>query len=120
LWRFLLSEDIPPLDTEMRVEAVVSASLREAAVEFGPDEQRRQPIRGVRSIMSSAFSSSEHTRRNRKETMTSESTVLSPYEKRIGLVRETLQKYSSLDDVAAGELAVRVLHALNSIPEKVR
>ena len=52
--------------------------------------------------------------------MISESTRLSPYEKRLGLVRETLTTYSPLDDAAAGELAVHVLHALNSIPEKVR
>jgi hypothetical protein len=47
-------------------------------------------------------------------------TLPSPYEKRLKLVQETLKKYSSLDDAAAGELAVHVLHALNSIPEKVR
>jgi hypothetical protein len=52
--------------------------------------------------------------------MISESTLLSPYEKRLGLVQETLRKYSSLDDTATGELAVHVLHALNSIPEKMR
>jgi Family of unknown function (DUF6307) len=52
--------------------------------------------------------------------MISESTLRSPYEMRVKLVQETLRAYSSLDDAAAHELAVHVLHALNSIPEKIR
>jgi Family of unknown function (DUF6307) len=52
--------------------------------------------------------------------MISESTRPSPYEIRLRLVQETLTKYSPLEDAAAGEVAVHVLHALNSIPEKVR
>jgi hypothetical protein len=52
--------------------------------------------------------------------MISKSTLLSPYEKRLRLVQETLTTYSPIDDAAAGELAVHVLHALNSIPEKLR
>ena len=52
--------------------------------------------------------------------MKSGSTFRSPYEKRLKLVQETLRKYSSLDDAAAAELAVHVLHALDSIPEKIR
>jgi Family of unknown function (DUF6307) len=52
--------------------------------------------------------------------MISESTLRSPYENRLNLVQETLRAYSSLDDAAARELAVHVLHALNSIPEKMR
>jgi Family of unknown function (DUF6307) len=52
--------------------------------------------------------------------MISESKPRSPYEKRLKLVQETLRTYSSLDDAAVGELAVHVLHALDSIPEKVR
>jgi len=63
---------------------------------------------------------SEHTRLNREKTVKSGSTFRSPYEKRLKLVQETLRKYSSLDDAAAAELAVHVLHALDSIPEKVR
>lgn len=55
-----------------------------------------------------------------KETMVSESTFLSPYEKRVRLVQETLTAHSPIDDAAAGELAVHVLHALNSIPEHSR
>ena len=43
-----------------------------------------------------------------------------PYQIRLELVRDTVTMYSTLDDEAAGELAVHVLHALNSIPERVR
>ncbi len=52
--------------------------------------------------------------------MLSESTLRSPYEIRLELVEETLKTNSSLDEAAARELAVHVLHALNSIPETVR
>jgi hypothetical protein len=52
--------------------------------------------------------------------MTTKSTYRSPYEIRVNLIQETLRKYSSLDDAAARDLAVHVLHALNSIPEKIR
>ena len=88
--------------------------------ELDEDDQRRQPIHGVKLATSSAFPLSEHTRLNRKETVKSGSTFRSPYEKRLKLVQETLRKYSSLDDAAAAELAVHVLHALDSIPEKIR
>jgi Family of unknown function (DUF6307) len=52
--------------------------------------------------------------------MGSKSAILSPYEKRVKLVQDTLTEHSALDDAAAGELAVHVLHALNSIPEQIR
>jgi hypothetical protein len=52
--------------------------------------------------------------------MVSKSTILSPYEKRVKLVQDTLTANSAIDDAAAGELAVHVLHALNSIPEHSR
>ena len=52
--------------------------------------------------------------------MVTGSALRSPYEIRVGLVQETLRAYSSLDDAAARELAVHVLYALNSIPEKIR
>jgi hypothetical protein len=52
--------------------------------------------------------------------MIAASTVRSPYEIRLDLVQETLRAHSPLDDAAARELAVHVLHALNSIPEKIR
>jgi hypothetical protein len=59
---------------------------------------------------------------NRKAAMISDSTLRSPYEIRVNLVQEKLRAYSplDLDEAAARELAVRVLYALNSIPEKIR
>jgi Family of unknown function (DUF6307) len=44
----------------------------------------------------------------------------SPYEQRVKLVADTVKRYSVLDDDDAAALAVHVLDALNSIPEKVR
>lgn len=44
----------------------------------------------------------------------------SPYDERVELVKNTLTTYSTLDSDAAAILAVHVLHALDTIPEKVR
>jgi Family of unknown function (DUF6307) len=46
--------------------------------------------------------------------------IRSPYERRLNLISETIQANSKLKDTAADELAVHVLHALNSIPEIMR
>jgi hypothetical protein len=43
-----------------------------------------------------------------------------PYAIRVQLVSDTIKAHSKLGDKAASDLAVHVLHALNSIPEKVR
>jgi hypothetical protein len=43
-----------------------------------------------------------------------------PYDQRLELVKDTLVTHSKLGDKAAGELAVHVLHALNSVAEKMR
>ncbi|MCU1641285.1 MAG: hypothetical protein JWN03_1560 [Nocardia sp.] len=47
-------------------------------------------------------------------------TTKSPYEIRVERVRDTVRKHSALDDKTATDLAVQVLHALDTIPEKVR
>ena len=47
-------------------------------------------------------------------------TLQTPYGQRVELVKDTIQTHSKLGDKAANELAVHVLHALNSIPEKIR
>ncbi|MDT5370458.1 MAG: hypothetical protein QOC62_4889 [Mycobacterium sp.] len=47
-------------------------------------------------------------------------TLPTPYENRLKLVQDTMTMNSVLDDDAAGKLAIHVLHALNSIPEKIR
>jgi hypothetical protein len=44
----------------------------------------------------------------------------SPYVIRVDLVTDTIKAHSKLGDKAASDLAVHILHALNSIPEKVR
>ena len=52
--------------------------------------------------------------------MASPATIRTPYVQRVELVKDTIQTHSKLGDKAASDLAVHVLHALNSIPEKVR
>jgi Family of unknown function (DUF6307) len=52
--------------------------------------------------------------------MTSPTTFRTPYDLRVELVKDTITTHSKLGDEAARELAVHVLHALNSIPEKMR
>ena len=52
--------------------------------------------------------------------MASPTTFRTPYELRVDLVANTITAHSELDDEAAGKLAVHVLGALNSIPEKMR
>ena len=43
-----------------------------------------------------------------------------PYEHRVARVRDAVRKNSELDDAAATALAVQVLNALDTIPEKIR
>ncbi|BBY28181.1 DUF6307 family protein [Mycolicibacterium sediminis] len=43
-----------------------------------------------------------------------------PYGRRVELVKAVIQDKSKLDDDQAREIAVHVLHALDSIPEKMR
>ncbi|WP_179468588.1 DUF6307 family protein [Mycolicibacterium vinylchloridicum] len=62
----------------------------------------------------------ERTCPSKKETMASPTTVRTPYLLRLDLVTEIIKTNSKLGDKAAGELAVQVLHALNSIPETIR
>jgi len=52
--------------------------------------------------------------------MTSPTTFQTPYDLRVELVKDIIRAHSKLGDKAASELAVHVLHALNSIPEKMR
>jgi uncharacterized protein DUF6307 len=53
-------------------------------------------------------------------SMTSLTTFRTPYEIRLQLVTDTISAHSKMGDEAAVKLAVHVLHALNSIPEKMR
>ncbi len=52
--------------------------------------------------------------------MSSPTTIRTPYDQRVELVRDMITAHSKLGDKGASELAVHVLHALNSIPEKMR
>ncbi|WP_428978045.1 DUF6307 family protein [Mycobacterium bohemicum] len=52
--------------------------------------------------------------------MASPTSIQSPYDRRLELVKDTITSHSKLGDKAATELAEHVLHALNSIPERIR
>ena len=54
------------------------------------------------------------------EMATETTTIQSPYEKRVDLVKDTITSRSKLGDKAARELAEHVLGVLDSIPEKMR
>ncbi len=45
---------------------------------------------------------------------------VSRYDARVDLVRTTLQELSGLDDKTARDVAVRVVHVLDHLPEQVR
>ncbi len=52
--------------------------------------------------------------------MASPTLLRTPYDLRVELVTDTIKKHSKIGDKAAGELAVQILHTLNSIPAKIR
>lgn len=52
--------------------------------------------------------------------MTTSELTRTPYDRRVQLVQETIASRSELPVDAAKELAVHVLHALDSIPERMR
>lgn len=45
---------------------------------------------------------------------------VSRYERRVAFVKEVIAENSTLDDDVARELAVRVVHAIDHIPEPTR
>jgi hypothetical protein len=49
-----------------------------------------------------------------------DTTFVSRYEQRVRFVQDVLQKNSKLDDEAARDLAVQVVHAIDHIPEPTR
>jgi len=51
---------------------------------------------------------------------TTETRTLSRYDQRVKLVQDIMKSNSQLDDATASDLAVRVLRALDTIPENVR
>jgi hypothetical protein len=50
----------------------------------------------------------------------SDVTFISRYDKRVQFVQETLRQNSKLDDKASFDLAVKVVYALDHIPEPTR
>jgi hypothetical protein len=46
--------------------------------------------------------------------------MVTRYQQRVKLVQDVVKAHSGLDDKVAHEIAVDVLHALDTIPEKVR
>ncbi|MEO3761650.1 DUF6307 family protein [Mycobacterium sp. B14F4] len=52
--------------------------------------------------------------------MASPAQLRTPYGQRLDLVADVIKSHSKLKGEAAEDLAVHVLHALNSIPEKMR
>lgn len=48
------------------------------------------------------------------------STPMSRYDRRVKLVHDIVRAHSALDDKTAFEIAVNILHALDTVPEKVR
>ena len=52
--------------------------------------------------------------------MASPTVPLTPYDLRVKLVKDTIMEHSKIGGEAADELATQILHALNSIPEKIR
>jgi Family of unknown function (DUF6307) len=52
--------------------------------------------------------------------MASPTTLRTPYDIRVDIVKDAIKAHSKIGEQAAGELAVQILRALNSIPEKIR
>jgi hypothetical protein len=55
-----------------------------------------------------------------KEPAMADTTFVSRYEKRVTFVQDVLKENSALADEAAHELAVRVVYAIDHIPEPTR
>jgi hypothetical protein len=81
----------------------------------------KRAIGNRRSVIGVGQLGCEQTSSTEKDnSMASPAKFRTPYEIRIQLVADTIKAHSKLDNDAAGRLAVHVLHALNSIPEKMR
>ena len=72
------------------------------------------------SQISGSSVASESCSTEKENAMSSPTTFRTPHDLRIELIKDTIKTHSKLGDKAASELAVHVLHALNSIPEKLR
>lgn len=52
--------------------------------------------------------------------MTPENSFVSRYERRVKIAQDVVQNRTALDDKAAFELAVHLVHVLDTVPEKTR
>jgi hypothetical protein len=82
---------------------------------LAPSDGKRRNIASIGQLGCERTCSTE-----KENLMASPTTFRSPYVLRLELVRDTITSHSKLGDKAASDLAEHVLHALNSIPEKVR
>ena len=80
------------------------------------DDAQRSTVNGIEQL------GCERTCSTKKENkMASPTTTLrTPYDVRVDMVKDAIMAHSKIKDHDANDLAVHVLHALNSIPEKVR
>lgn len=80
-----------------------------------PDDAQRSTVIGIGQL------GCEQTCSTAKENeMASPTTLRTPYDVRVDIVKDAIVAHSKMKDQDASELAVHVLQALNSIPEKVR
>jgi hypothetical protein len=80
-----------------------------------PTAEKRRNVVGIGQLGCERTCSTE-----KEKLMASPTTFRSPYVLRLELVRDTITSHTKLGDKQASDLAEHVLHALNSIPEKIR
>jgi Family of unknown function (DUF6307) len=80
-----------------------------------PTAEKRRNVVGIGQLGCERTCSTE-----KEKLMASPTTFRSPYVLRLELVRDTITSHTKLGDKEASDLAEHVLHALNSIPEKIR
>jgi uncharacterized protein DUF6307 len=76
--------------------------------------------KGVPSEVSSSLTYGRTCSAEKGNLMASPTPLRTPYIERLELVSDTIRAHSKLNEKSANELAVYVLLALNSIPEKMR
>jgi hypothetical protein len=80
-----------------------------------PSDEKRRNVVDIGQLGCERTCSTE-----KEKLMASPTTFRSPYVLRLELVRDTITSHTKLGDKEASDLAEHVLHALNSIPEKIR
>jgi Family of unknown function (DUF6307) len=80
-----------------------------------PSDEKRRNVVDIGQLGCERTCSTE-----KENFMAAPTTFRSPYTLRLELVRDTITSHTKLGDKEASDLAEHVLHALNSIPEKIR